>query len=145
MRSLLEKSVPAALVAALDAAITREGMERHIRYLCDTIGVRMPGTAEERAAAAYCAEVARDLGYEVEIEEVSYMAWAADATRVDMVEPDARPLAATWFSYTLPTPQEGIVAGVAYVGMEGEEDWSEARGRLPSWPGALPPARVAAN
>lgn len=130
MRRLIEETLNPSLCRAVDAGIPEAEVERHIRYLCEQIGVRMPGTPEERRAAEYCASVVRDLGFDVEIEEISYLAWAADGTRVEMVSPEAKPLAATWFSYTLPTPPEGIVAPVAVVGMENEEDWSEAAGRI---------------
>ncbi len=128
MRRLIEETLNPELCRQVDASISQAEMERHIRYLCEEIGVRMPGTPEERRSAEYCAGVVKDLGFEVEIEEVSYLAWAQDATRVEMVTPHAKPLAATWFSYTLPTPPDGVVAPAAFVGMENEEDWSEASG-----------------
>ena len=130
MKELVRRTITSELCHQVDAGIPQAEMERHIRYLCEQIGVRMPGTPEEQLSADYCANVIQDLGYEVEIEQVSYMAWAADGTRVEMVAPQAKPLRATWFSYTLPTPPEGIRAPVAYVGMENEEDWSEASGRI---------------
>ncbi len=130
MRRLIEETLNPEFCRQVDAGVSQAEMERHIRYLCEEIGVRMPGTPEERRSAEYCANVVKDLGFEVEIEEVSYLAWAQDATRVEMVTPHAKPLAATWFSYTLPTPPDGIVAPAAFVGMENEENWSEASGRI---------------
>ena len=130
MRRLIEETLNPELCRQVDAGIPQAEIERHIRYLCEEIGVRMPGTPEEWRSAEYCAGVVKDLGFDVEIEEIPYLAWAQDATRVEMVTPHAKPLAATWFSYTLPTPPDGIVAPVAIVGMENEEDWSEASGRL---------------
>lgn len=130
MRNLIEKTLNQEVLRALEAGITREGIEQHIRYLCEEIGVRSPGTPEERRGAEYVAGVLESQGWAVEVEEISYLAWIADATRVEMVAPEAKPLPATWFSYTLPTSPGGVVAPVAYVGMEGEEDWSEAAGCL---------------
>lgn len=130
MDQLIAQTVTPELYRQVDAEISETEVERHIRYLCEEIGVRMPGTSEERQAAEYCAGQIQELGFEVETEEISYLAWAADDTRVEMVSPEAKPLPATWFSYTLPTPPDGIVAPVAYVGMEHEEDWTEAAGRI---------------
>ncbi|MGQ9583974.1 MAG: M28 family peptidase [Anaerolineae bacterium] len=130
MHDLIARTLNPTFCRRLEAEIHLEEIERHIRYLCQEIGVRMPGTVEERRAAEYCGQVIRDLGFDVEFEDFSYLAWAADATRVDMVSPEAKPLTATWFSHTLPTPPEGIVAPAAYVGMEQDEDWSEASGCL---------------
>ncbi len=130
MQTLIERTLYPDLCHQVDAGISRDEMERHIRFLCEKIGIRMPGTPGEQRGAEYCADVLRDLGVEVEIEQVSYLAWASEGTRVEMLSPHPEPVPATWFGHTIPTPPDGILAPAVYVGMENDEDWSRAAGRI---------------
>lgn len=67
-------STPSAttLTPPQNLAVDVDRIMHHIEHLAVTIGIRPAGTAQERAAAEYIADVLRDQGYQAAIEDFSF-------------------------------------------------------------------------
>lgn len=59
-----------------------QNIQHHLRYLTETIGVRLAGSEEERSAASYIAERFREYGAKVSVEEFPIQQRVVDEERL---------------------------------------------------------------
>jgi aminopeptidase YwaD len=67
-------SLPARPGGPPEPQFEMETARKYIEHLAVNLGPRASGTEQERAAAAYLADTFRSLGYEVEVQEFSFIA-----------------------------------------------------------------------
>ena len=100
----------------------------HVLKLADEIGVRVSGTPEEHAAAAYIADTLRSYGYDVEQQRFSVTAFVSRKVSLQMETPQQRAFEAQ----ALRNSRGGSATGeVVFAGIGRPEEFSErVRGRI---------------
>jgi carboxypeptidase Q len=120
--------------AKLIAEATRDTFAwERLAVLTDTIGARLSGSPQlDRAIAWAVAEMKRDGLDNVHTEKVMVPKWVRGNESAELIEPSRRPLAMLGLGGSVPTPREGIDAGVLVVhGFEElEAHAAEVRGRI---------------
>lgn len=89
----------------------------HVRYLSESIGVRVAGTSGEYEAAAYIEECFRKLGLATERQEFSFLNWLPlEKPRLFLTAPECREIAVAPMGYTLPSPSDGVEGELKKIG-----------------------------
>lgn len=109
------------LVAIRDAALRDDYAYRQVAHLSDNIGPRPVGSAQAQAAVEYVAGELRQLGLEVQLEEVRVPHWIRGLETAELVEyPGQVPathqkIVLTALGGSAPTPARGLTAEVVVV------------------------------
>lgn len=109
------------LVAIRDAALSDDYAYRQVAHLADNIGPRPVGSAQAQAAVEYVAGELRQLGLEVQLEEVRVPHWIRGVETAELVEyPGQVPathqkIVLTALGGSAPTSASGLTAEVVVV------------------------------
>ena len=109
------------LVAIRDAALRDDYAYRQVAHLSDNIGPRPVGSAQAQAAVEYVAGELRQLGLEVQLEEVRVPHWIRGLETAELVEYPGQVSAThqkivlTALGGSAPTPARGLTAEVVVV------------------------------
>ncbi|MFC7366466.1 MULTISPECIES: M28 family peptidase [Bhargavaea] len=118
---------PAAFDQKVISRIDAERIYADVRYLSETIGPRVAGTAEEREAASLIQDRLESYGYEIEVQEFSIpdtMTGHLSTSNGDEVE-------ASFPSGAAETPAEGLTAQLYDAGLGSPADFTEeAEGKI---------------
>ena len=103
------------------AALADDYAYRELVHLTENIGPRPSGSAQAKAAVDYVAAELRQLGLEVQLEEVKVPHWVRGAEAAELIEYPGQPAEAkqrivlTALGGSTATPPEGITADVVVV------------------------------
>lgn len=101
----------------INAAITDNGAEQKLYYLCDRIGNRLAGSTGLQQAIEWAAiEMKKDGLANVATPLVMVPHWVRGEESLTMVAPVTRPLVLLGLGGSIATPKEGITADVVPVG-----------------------------
>ena len=109
------------LIALREAALEDEYAYRQVAHLTENIGPRPSGSPQAQAAVDYVAEELRNLGLEVQLEEVRVPHWIRGIETAELVEFPAQRASAkqkivlTALGGSTPTSAEGLTAEVVVV------------------------------
>jgi hypothetical protein len=115
---LLSPATTAALHQLRDAAMSSDYAYRQTAYLCNNIGPRLSGSAQEARAVQYVAEEMKKLGLEVRLEKVMVPHWVRGEERAELVQfpgqatDTTQKIVLTALGSSVATPPEGLVADV---------------------------------
>lgn len=86
-----------------------------VEGLTTEIGPRLAGSEAEDRARDWGAEKLKALGFQnVKIEEFRTLTWQRGPEHATLIAPYAQPLAITALGFSVPTPQDGLKADLAY-------------------------------
>ena len=111
----------AQLAAIRNAALADDYAYRQVAHLTENIGPRPSGSAQAKAAVDYVANELRQLGLEVQLEEVKVAHWVRGAESAELTEypaqaPDSKQkIVLTALGGSSATPSDGITADVIVV------------------------------
>ncbi|MDR6226207.1 M20/M25/M40 family metallo-hydrolase [Desmospora profundinema] len=103
--------------------VSADRIYNHIDTL--TKAPRVTGFKEEHRAADFIARQLKRYGLEVERQTFPIMAFKGNGAEVTVTTPEEHSLDAKPFTYTPPTPKEGLSADVVYAGLGQPEDFSD--------------------
>jgi carboxypeptidase Q len=109
------------LAAVKSAALTDDYAYRQVEHLTENIGPRPTGSAQANAAVDYVAAELRQLGLEVQLEEVKVPHWVRGAETAQLVEYSGQTegttqkVVLTALGGSSSTPDQGITADVVVV------------------------------
>jgi carboxypeptidase Q len=109
------------LSAIRDAALADDYAYRELAYLTENIGPRSSGSAQAKAAVDYVAAQLRQLGLEVQLEEVKVPHWLRGAESAELTEypgqatGTSQKVVLTALGGSTSTPADGISADVVVV------------------------------
>jgi Zn-dependent M28 family amino/carboxypeptidase len=109
------------LAAIRNAALADDYAYRQVAHLTENIGPRPSGSAQAKAAVDYVANALRQLGLEVQLEEVKVPHWvrgveSAELTEYPQQAPDSKQkIVLTALGGSGSTPSDGITADVIVV------------------------------
>ena len=116
---------PSELLAELDkiksAALTDDYAYRQVAHLTENIGPRPSGSPQAKAAVDYVAAEMRQLGLDVQLEEVKVPHWVRGAETAELVEHPGKvagtiqKIVLTALGGSTSTPTEGLAADVVVV------------------------------
>ena len=125
MSQAQQENFPPQLLADLDkiksAALTDDYAYRQVAHLTENIGPRPSGSPQAKAAVDYVAAEMRQLGLEVQLEEVKVPHWVRGAETAELVEypgqvaGTTQKLVLTALGGSTATPVEGLAADVLVV------------------------------
>jgi carboxypeptidase Q len=107
-----------ALQAAAEAS---DYAYEQVRFLCNSIGPRLSGSAQAAGAVAYVEKQMRDLGLDVRLEPVIVRHWVRGKEEAQLVrypgqvEGTRQKIVVTALGNTIATPYEGITAPILVV------------------------------
>ncbi|SDD77745.1 Zn-dependent amino-or carboxypeptidase, M28 family [Bhargavaea beijingensis] len=113
---------PAAFDQKIISRIDAERIYSDVRYLSETIGPRVAGTAEEREAASLIRERLESYGYQIEVQEFSI----PDKMVGHLATSNGDEVKATFPSGSGETPEEGLTAQLYDAGFGYPDDFTEA-------------------
>ena len=99
-------------------------LQKHMRMLCETIGARPTGSANNKAAVDYTANVLRQCGMEVRLQEFDCMDWQNRGASL-RVDNQSVPVEASEYSLTCEVEAEFVC-----VGLVDELQSAELTGRI---------------
>lgn len=122
------KSCAEIAPTVIQSAMGRSPLEENLRYLTDTIGGRVSGSAAADKAAGWAVEAFRHTGVdEVGTEKFTIPAgWAEGQTRAQVLSPAQFRLHLVSTGWSPATPEGGIEAGVVDVGTGDDAGFSKA-------------------
>ena len=109
------------LVAIKDAALTDDYAYRQVAHLTENIGPRPSGSPQAKAAVDYVAAQMRQLGLDVQLEEIKVPHWVRGAETAELIQyPDQVPgttqkIVLTALGGSTSTPEDGLSADVVVV------------------------------
>ena len=116
------------LAALRDAALRDDYAYQQVAHLADNIGPRAAGSPQAEAAVRYVAGELRQLGLQVQLEEVQVPHWIRGVEAAELVEyPGQAPgttqkIVLTALSGNAPTPADGLTADVLVA-----NNWDELK------------------
>jgi len=116
------------LAALRDAALRDDYAYQQVAHLADNIGPRAAGSAQAEAAVRYVAGELRQLGLQVQLEEVQVPHWIRGVETAELVEypgqapGTAQKIVLTGLSGNAPTAADGLTAEVLVV-----NSWDELK------------------
>jgi len=120
-----QENFPPQLLAELDkiksAALTDDYAYRQVAHLTENIGPRPSGSPQAQAAVDYVAAEMRQLGLDVQLEEVKVPHWVRGAETAELVEypgqvaGTTQKIVLTALGGSTSTPTEGLAADVVVV------------------------------
>jgi Zn-dependent M28 family amino/carboxypeptidase len=125
MTQAQQENFPPQLLAELDkiksAALTDEYAYRQVAHLTENIGPRPSGSPQAKAAVDYVAAEMRQLGLDVQLEEVKVPHWVRGAETAELVEyagqvvGTTQKIVLTALGGSTSTPADGLTADVIVV------------------------------
>ena len=125
MTQAQQDNFPPQLLADLDkiksAALTDDYAYRQVAHLTENIGPRPSGSPQAKAAVDYVAAELRQLGLDVQLEEVKVPHWVRGAETAELVEypgqvsSTTQKIVLTALGGSTSTPAEGLAADVVVV------------------------------
>jgi len=114
----VEKTCADLAPAMIKSAMGPSALEANLRYLTDTIGGRVSGSAEADKAVGWAVEALRHTGVdEVHTEKFTIpVGWAEGHTHVDILSPGPFPVRLVSIGWSPATPEGGITADIVDVG-----------------------------
>lgn len=67
-----------------DICVSAEKLEGHLQYLCEQIGTRLAGTAQEQEGAEYIASQFQAMGLETQIQDFPCVTWTCDKAELQV-------------------------------------------------------------
>lgn len=116
--------------AMIQRALGASPLEENLRYLTDTIGGRVTGSAEADRAVSWAVEAFRHAGVD-EVHTEPFMipvGWSEGNTHAEVLSPAAFPLRLVSTGWSPPTPDGGVTAGVVDVGDGDDAGFKKAGG-----------------
>lgn len=115
---------PVIIASALGAS----PLEENLRYLTDTIGGRVTGSAAADRAVGWAVEAFRHTGVDEVLTEkfMVPVGWAEGPTRVEVLSPEAFRVRLVSTGWSPPTPEGGITADIVDVGNGDEAGFVKA-------------------
>ena len=120
-----QENFPSQLLAELDkiksAALTDDYAYRQVAHLTENIGPRPSGSLQAKAAVDYVEAEMRQLGLDVQLEEVKVPHWVRGAETAELVEYPGKvagttqKIVLTALGGSTSTPSEGLAADVVVV------------------------------
>ena len=103
-------------------------LEENLRYLSDSIGGRVTGSAAADRAASWAVQAFRLSGVdEVHTEKYTIpLGWSEGATRLEILSPEPFPVRLVSIGWSPATPEGGITASVVDVGFGDEAGFAKA-------------------
>jgi carboxypeptidase Q len=126
------KSCAEIAPTVIRSALGPSPLEENLRYLTDTIGGRVTGSAAADKAAGWAVEAFRHTGVdEVLTEKFTVpVGWAEGQTHAEVLSPAPFRLHLVSTGWSPPTPPGGLEAGVVDVGRGEEADFRRAGGAV---------------
>jgi carboxypeptidase Q len=125
MSQAQQDNFPPQLLADLEkiksSALTDDYAYRQVAHLTENIGPRPSGSAQAKAAVDYVADEMRQLGLDVQLEEVKVPHWVRGAETAELIEypgqvpGTAQKIVLTALGGSTATPAEGLSAEVVTV------------------------------
>src|SRR3984957_2163900 len=124
----IEKSCAEIAPQMEQTAMGASPLEENLRYLSDSIGGRVTGTAAADRAAGWAVQALRLAGVdEVHTEKYTMpVGWGEGNTRVERLAPEAFPERLVSIGWSPATPEGGITANVVDVGFGDEAGFAKA-------------------
>jgi carboxypeptidase Q len=112
----------------IQSALGPSPLEENLRYLTDTIGGRVTGTAAADRAADWAVQAFRHAGVdEVHTEKFTIpIGWTEGHTQLEILTPVPFPVRLVSIGWSPPTPEGGITAEVVDAGMGDEAGFTKA-------------------
>ncbi len=112
----------------IESALGASPLEENLRYLTDSIGGRVTGSAAADRAVGWAVEAFRHTGVdEVLTEKFAVpVGWAEGPTRVEVLSPEPFRVRLVSTGWSPPTPEGGITADVVDVGAGDEGGFAKA-------------------
>lgn len=127
----VERSCAELAPAMIQAALGSSPLEENLRYLADTIGGRVTGSAAAHRAADWALDAFRSAGVDdVHIEKFTMpLSWAEGRTRVRVLLPESFPVRLVSIGWSPPTPAGGLTAEIIDAGKGDEGGFARAGAR----------------
>jgi carboxypeptidase Q len=124
----VEKSCAELAPQMIQSALGPSPLEDNLRYLTDTIGGRVTGSAQAAAAVAWAVSALRRAGASgVHTEKFIVPAgWAEGHTQAEILSSPAFPLPLVSIGWSPPTPVGGITANIVDVGSGDDQGFAAA-------------------
>jgi carboxypeptidase Q len=124
----IEKSCADVAPAMIRSALGISPLEENLRYLTDSIGGRVTGSAEADRAIGWSVEALRRAGVDqVHTERFTIpIGWSEGPTHVDVLSPEPFRVRLVSTGWSPPTPEGGITADVVDVGPGDEAGFAKA-------------------
>jgi carboxypeptidase Q len=124
----IEKSCAEIAPQMEQTAMGASPLEENLRYLSDSIGGRVTGTAAADRAAGWAVQALRLAGVdEVHTEKYTMpVGWSEGNTRLEVLAPEAFPVRLVSIGWSPATPEGGITANVVDVGFGDEAGFAKA-------------------
>jgi carboxypeptidase Q len=124
----IEKSCAELAPEMIRSALGASPLEENLRYLTDSIGGRVSGSAAAHRAVGWAVEALRRAGVdEVHAEKFTVpVGWSEGQTRVEVLSPEAFPVRLVSVGWSPPTPDGGIAADVVDVGAGDDAGFAKA-------------------
>jgi carboxypeptidase Q len=112
----------------IQSALGASPLEENLRYLTDTIGGRVTGTAAADRASLWAVEAFRHAGVdEVHTEKFTVpVSWSEGRTRIEVLSPEPFPVRLVSIGWSPPTPEGGITADIADAGAGDDAGFAKA-------------------
>ena len=124
----VEKSCAELAPQMIQSALGASPLEDNLRYLTDTIGGRVTGSAQSAAAIDWAVSALRSAGAsEVHTEKFTMpTGWAEGHTEAQIVSSPAFPVRLVSIGWSPPTPAGGITANIVDVGSGDDTGFANA-------------------
>jgi len=124
----IEKSCAEIAPQMEQTAMGASPLEENLRYLSDSIGGRVTGTAAADRAAGWAVQALRLAGVdEVHTEKYTMpVGWSEGNTRLEVLAPETFPVRLVSIGWSPATPEGGITANVVDVGFGDEAGFAKA-------------------
>ena len=99
--------------------VSADNIYEHITVLAREDNARVTGFEGEHRAADYIEEQFESYGLQVERQEFPILAFLDNGAELTMNSPEEKVFETKNFSYTPPTPVEGLTAEIAFAGLGG--------------------------
>jgi carboxypeptidase Q len=124
----VQKSCAELAPTMIQSALGASPLEENLRYLSDTIGGRVTGTASADRAADWGVQAFRHAGVDdVHTEKFSIpVGWSEGHTHLEVLSPAPFPVRLVSIGWSPPTPEGGITADVVDAGMGDDPGFARA-------------------
>src|ERR1700690_988714 len=124
----VQASCAEAAPAMVQSALGASPLAENLRYLTDSIGGRVTGSAPADRAASWGVQAFRSAGVdEVHTEKFSIpLSWSEGNTRVEILSPEPFPVHLVSIGWSPATPEGGITADIVDVGAGDEAGFARA-------------------
>lgn len=116
--------------AMIQSALGTSPLEENLRYLTDSIGGRVTGSAAAGRAVQWAVEAFRRAGVDgVHTEKFTIpVGWSEGNTRVEVLSPDPFPVRLVSIAWSPATPEGGLTADIVDVGVGDDAAFAKAGG-----------------